>query len=144
LGKVNVLTLADQTFFGNTYKYDFANQNFNENPMALNCYNTTSWAGVGVWTPSEWLTTAAGVFDPNSEANNFATKAFDRVNIYGITIFSYKVGNLPGPILGTSQLDEQAEDRFDVTIWTVVTVGSSAGCGSSVRDPFSSGFAHQL
>jgi hypothetical protein len=32
------------------------------------------------------------VFDPNSEANNFATKAFDRVNIYGITIFSYKIG----------------------------------------------------
>ena len=91
-----MLTLADQTFFGNTYKYDFANLNFNKNPMALNFYNTTSWAGVGVWTPSEWLTTAAGVFDPNSEANNFATKAFDRVNIYGITIFSYKVGNLPG------------------------------------------------
>jgi hypothetical protein len=49
-----------------------------------------------VWTPSKWLTTAAGVFDPNSEANNFATNAFDRVNIYGITIFSYKIGNLPG------------------------------------------------
>ena len=35
------------------------------------------------------------MFDPNSEANNFATKAFDRVNIYGITIFSYKIGNPP-------------------------------------------------
>jgi len=42
LGNVNVLTLADQTFFGNTYKYDFANLNFNKNPMALNFYNTTS------------------------------------------------------------------------------------------------------
>jgi len=96
LGKVNVLTHADQTFFGNSYKYDFANLNFNKNPMALNFYNTTSWAAVGVWTPSKWLTTAAGVFDPNSEADNLATKAFDRVNIYGITIFSYKIGNLPG------------------------------------------------
>jgi porin len=36
------------------------------------------------------------VYDPNTEANNFATKAFDRVNAYGITIFSYKIGNLPG------------------------------------------------
>jgi porin len=66
LGKVNMLTPADQTFFGNTYKYDFANLNFNENPMALNFYNTTSLAAVGVWTSSKWLTTAAGVFDPNS------------------------------------------------------------------------------
>ena len=96
LGKVNVLTHADQTFLGNIYKYDFANLNFNKNPMALNFYNTTSWAGIGVWTPSKWLTTAAGVFDPNSQANNFAARAFDRVNIYGITIFSYKIGNLPG------------------------------------------------
>ena len=48
-----------------------------------------------------------------------------------------------GPILGTRQLDEQAEDRFDVTIWAVVAVGSSAGCRSSAGDPFSSGFAHQ-
>lgn len=47
LGKVNVLTHADQTFFGNSYKYDFANLNFNKNPMALNFYNTTSWAGIG-------------------------------------------------------------------------------------------------
>jgi len=96
VGKVNVLTHADQTFFGNSYKHDFANLNFNKNPMALNFYNTTSWAAIGVWTPSKWLTAAAGVFDPNSEANNFATKAFDRVNIYGITIFSYKIGKLPG------------------------------------------------
>jgi hypothetical protein len=35
-------------FFGNTYKYDFANLNFNKNPMALNFYNTnfvgSGWA----------------------------------------------------------------------------------------------------
>jgi hypothetical protein len=96
LGKVNVLTHADQTLFGNSYKYDFANLNFNKNPMALNFYNTTSWAGLGVWTPSKWLTASAGVYDPNSQANNFATNAFNLVNIYGIGIFSYKIGNLPG------------------------------------------------
>jgi porin len=96
LGKANVLTHADQTLFGNTYKYDFANLNFNKNPMALNFYNTTSLAAIGVWTPSQRVTVSAGVYDPNSEANNFATKAFDRVNVYGITIFSYKIRGLPG------------------------------------------------
>ena len=96
LGKANVLTHADQTFFGDNYKYDFANLNFNKNPMALNFYNTNSLAAIGIWTPSKWLTAVAGVYDPNTEANNFATKAFDRVNAYGIAIFSYKIGNLPG------------------------------------------------
>jgi porin len=113
LGKVNVLTHADQTLFGNSYKYDFANLNFNKNPMALNFYNTTSWAGIGVWTPSKWLTTSVGVYDPNSEANNFATKAFDRVNIYGITIFSYKIGNLPGQSWG--QANWTNKPKIDLT-----------------------------
>jgi porin len=96
LGKTNVLKHADQTLFGNSYKYYFANLNFNKNPMALNFYNTTSLAAVGLWIPSKRLTVFTGVFDPNSDANNLATKAFDRVNVYGGTIFSYKIGNLPG------------------------------------------------
>jgi porin len=96
LGKANVLTHADQTLFGNSYKYYFANLNFNKIPMALNFYNTTSLAAVGFWMPSQRLTVAAGVFDPNSEANNLATKAFDHVDVYGITNFSYTIGNLPG------------------------------------------------
>ena len=96
LGKIDVLTICDQTLFGNTYKFDFANLNFNKNPMALNFYNTTSLSGVGVWTPSRKLLAAAGVFDPNSQANNFASKAFDRVNVYGAAIFSYNISNSPG------------------------------------------------
>jgi len=95
-GKTNVLKHADQTLFGNSYKYYFANLNFNKIPMALNFYNTTSLAAIGLWMPTKRLTVAAGVFDPNSEADNLATKAFDRVNIYGITILSYTIGNLPG------------------------------------------------
>ena len=96
LGKTNVLIHADQTLFGNSYKHFFANLNFNKIPMALNFYNTTSLAAVGIWMPSKRLTVAAGVFDPNSEADNLATKAFDHVNVYGITLFSYTIGNLPG------------------------------------------------
>lgn len=96
LGRIDVLAMCDHTLFGNSYKYDFANLNFNKNPMALNFYNTTSLSAVGVWTPSPKLVVFGGVFDPNSQADNFATKAFDRVNLYGAAIFSYKIGGLPG------------------------------------------------
>jgi porin len=34
--------------------------------------------------------------DPNSEADNLATKAFDRVNVYGTAVLSFKIGGLPG------------------------------------------------
>lgn len=96
LGRIDVLGMCDHTLFGNSYNYDFANLNFNKNPMALNFYNTTSLSAVGVWTPSPKLVVFGGVFDPNSQADNFATKAFDRVNLYGAAIFSYKIGGLPG------------------------------------------------
>jgi len=49
-----------------------------------------------VWTPTKWLTIAAGVFDPNTQANNFAAHAFDTVNLYTGWIFSYAIGGLPG------------------------------------------------
>jgi porin len=64
--------------------------------MAFNFYNTTSLTAMGVWTPANWVTIAGGVLDPNSRANNFATDAFDKVNIYTLSIFSHKVGGLPG------------------------------------------------
>lgn len=96
LGKINVVNICDRTLFGNSYKDTFANVNFLKNPMALNFYNTTSLAAVGVWTPTKWLAIAGGVLDPNSKANNLATDAFDKVNIYAASIFSYKLGGLPG------------------------------------------------
>ena len=113
LGKANVLTHADQTLFGNNYKYYFANLNFNKIPMALNFYNTTSLAAVGFWMPSKRLTVAAGVFDPNSEADNLATKAFDRVNVYGITSVSYTIGNLPGQ--SCAQANWTNKPKIDLT-----------------------------
>jgi len=96
LGKINVLNICDRTLFGNSYKDTFANVNFLKNPMALNFYNTTTLAAVGVWTPTKWVAIAGGVLDPNSKANNLATHAFDKVNIYAASIFSYKLGDLPG------------------------------------------------
>jgi hypothetical protein len=63
VGKTNVLKHADQTLFGNSYRYDFANLNFNKNPMALNFFNTTSLAAIGIWKPSKRLILHAGVFE---------------------------------------------------------------------------------
>ncbi len=99
LGKLNVLYLADQTLFGDSYKYYFANFNFNKNPIALNFFNTTSLAAVGVWNPTDWVTLAGAVFDPNSQADNLASHAFDSVNLYGAAVFSYRVGGLPGQFM---------------------------------------------
>jgi len=96
LGKINVLNICDRTLFGNSYKDTFANVNFLKNPMALNFYNTTALAVVGVWTPTKWVTIAGGVLDPNSKANNLSSGAFDKANIYAASIFSYKLGDLPG------------------------------------------------
>ncbi len=144
LGKVNVLTHADQTLFGNSNKYDFANLNFNKNPMALNFCNTTSLTGIGVWTPSKWLTTAAGVFDPNSEADNLATKAFDRVNIYDITIFSYKIGNLPGQSWGQANWTNKSKIDLTSPFGQLSPSEVPQAVGVLFGDSFNSGFAHQL
>ncbi len=70
LGKITVLTICDQTLFGDSFKYYFANLNFNKNPQALNFYNPTSLTAIGVWRPANWATLAGGVLDPNSQANN--------------------------------------------------------------------------
>ncbi len=144
LGKTNALQHADQTLFGNSYKYYFANLNFNKIPMALNFFNTTSLAVVGLWTPSQRLTVAGGVFDPNSEADNLATKAFDRVNVYGITIFSYTIGNLVGQ--SSAQANWTNKPKIDLTspLRAVVAVGRSASGRGAVGDSFSSGVARQL
>jgi porin len=96
VGKVAVVDLADQTMFGNSYKYYFANFNLNKSPAALNYFNAVSWAAVGAWSPSPQLVVYGGVFDPNSRADNFADHAFDNVNLYLTSIFSYSAGGLPG------------------------------------------------
>src|SRR5438477_6982096 len=96
LGKLAILDIADQTLFGDSAKYYFANLNFNKNPIALTFYNTLTIAAAGVWTPTKWLTIAGGVFDPNTQASNFVAHAFDKVNLYTGWIFSYAVDGLPG------------------------------------------------
>ena len=45
LGKISDVFIPDQTMIGDSYKYYFANFNFNKNPMTTNFYHPTASAG---------------------------------------------------------------------------------------------------
>src|SRR5207247_9844257 len=94
LGKLAILDIADQTLFGDSAKYYFANLNFNKNPIALTFYNTDTIAAAGLWTPTKWLTIDAGVFVTNYQANNLAAHAFDTVNLHHRRRFRYADGRM--------------------------------------------------
>jgi len=96
VGKISDIFIPDQTLFGDSYKFYFANFAFNKNPITTNFYNPTAWAVLGVWAPSKRLAFAGGVLDPNSRSQNLATNAFDRVNLYFTAVASYDIGGLPG------------------------------------------------
>lgn len=96
LGKISDVFIPDQTLFGDSYKFYFANFNLNKNPMTTNFYHPTAWAALGIWTPAQWLAIVGGVLDPNTQANNFATDAYDKVNLYLQAVASYNVAGLPG------------------------------------------------
>ena len=117
LGKITVLNICDQTLFGDSYRYYFANFNFNKNPIALYFYNPTSLTAVAEWAPSRRFILAGGVLDPNSKADNLAKNAFDHVDIYGASIFSYSVRRRPG----------QAWAQFNWTNKPKIDLGSPFG-----------------
>ena len=100
LGKLSDIFLPDRTLFANSYKYDFANFNFLKNPMLANFYNPTALAALGVWRPAKSVAIRAGVLDPNSQPDNFADHAFDRVNVYVEPIVKYGIKSLPGQVSG--------------------------------------------
>jgi hypothetical protein len=90
LGKISDIFIPDQTLFGDSYKYFFDNFNFNKNPMTTNFYRPVGLAALGVWAPMKGLVFGGGLLDPNSKANNFATDAFDSVNLYGTAIAGFR------------------------------------------------------
>lgn len=96
VGKISDIYIPDETLFADSYKYYFANFNFNKSPMTPNFYNPTAWAALGVYTPTDWLALAGGVLDPNSQSDNFADDAFDHVNLYLMAVASYDIAGLPG------------------------------------------------
>jgi porin len=100
LGKINGFFIADQTLFGDRFRYYFANFNFNQNPIYGNFFNTTTLSAIGLWTTTPWLTIAAGVHDPHTEPNTLAANAFQNgdVNLYQEAIFTYTAGGRPAQI----------------------------------------------
>ena len=96
VGKISDVFIPDQTLFGDSYKFYFANFAFNKNPITTNFYNPTAWAALGVYAVSPQLAFAGGVLDPNSHSQNFANNAFDKVNLYFTAVASYDIGGLPG------------------------------------------------
>ena len=82
VGKISDIFIPDQTLFGDSNKFYFANFAFNKNPITTNFYNPTAWAVLGIWAPSKQLAFAGGVLDPNSHSSNLATNVFDKVNLY--------------------------------------------------------------
>src|SRR5262249_26956033 len=65
------------------------------------------------WTPADWLAIGGGVLDPNSMSNNFATDAYDSVNLYLTAVASYKISGLPGQF--SPSLNWSNKPKLDLT-----------------------------
>jgi porin len=114
LGKISTLDIPDQTLFGDSYKYYFANFNFNLNPITTAFYNPDAFTALGVWTPTKSLALVEGVIDPFTQANNFDTYAFERANLYAATLLSYQDQDLPGKFFPQYSWSNRAQiDRRD-------------------------------
>jgi porin len=98
IGKISDVFIPDQTLFGNSYKYYFANFNLNKNPMTTNFYHPTALAALGVWTPTPGFALAGGVLDTETGPNTLAEDAFNRLNLYLTSVISYNVDGLPGQL----------------------------------------------
>jgi porin len=97
VGKISDVFIPDQTAFGNTFKNQFANFNFNKNPITTNFYNPTALGALGVWAFSPTFVVVGGVLDPYTKADRVAEpNSFEKVNIYLTSIMSYDIGGLPG------------------------------------------------
>ena len=68
VGAISDIFIPDETLFGNSYKYYFANFNLNKNPMTTNSYHPTALAALGAWTVNKWLLIGAGPTDPVTAA----------------------------------------------------------------------------
>jgi hypothetical protein len=98
LGVISDIFVPDETLFGNSYKYYFANFNLNKNPMTTNTYHPTAIAAIGAWTVNPWLLVVGGVLDPFTRANTLEDAFHQGVDVYSTAIVSYKLGGLPGQV----------------------------------------------
>ncbi len=137
--------IPDQTLLADSYKFYFANFNFNKSPQTTNFYNPTAWAALGVATPSDWLAIGGGVLDPNSQSDNFDADAYNKVNLYATAVASYQLGGLPGQF--SPSFNWSNKPKIDLnTPFGILTpgqirqaVGVLAGSGMTSGLPINSG-----
>lgn len=98
-GRVGGLYGPDRTLFGDQWFSNFANFNFNENPLYGEFYTPTPYTVYGVWTPVKQLSLVFGVFDPNSQPDKYGDIFTKGVNLFGQASVSYEAGGLPGQAL---------------------------------------------
>jgi len=98
VGVISDVFIPDETLFGDSYKYYFANFNLNKNPMTTNFYHPTAVAALGAWTVKKWLLIAGGPTDPFTRSNTLEDVFRHGLNVYLTAIVSYKLGSLPGQI----------------------------------------------
>jgi porin len=96
VGRISTIFIPDQTLFGDSYKYYFANFNFNLNPMTTNSFGPVALTSKVTWVPNKSFAVVAGVLDPFGRADNLAKNAFESQNYYVQSVVSYQPGGLPG------------------------------------------------
>jgi len=136
VGKISDVFIPDQTLFGDSFKYFFANFNLIKNPMTTNFYNPTSLAALAIWTPKPWLAVGGGVTDPFTQPNTIAANAFDKgVNIYLTAILSYKAGGRPGQISPSFNWSNQPKIDLDSPFGRLLPVQVPAAVGALLGQP---------
>lgn len=97
VGKIGTVLLPDQTVFGDSFRYHFANFNFNKNAITSTFFNPTALGAFGIWSFTPKFAVAGGVLDPYTTSDHLiGADAFSSVNIYLTSMMSYDVGGLPG------------------------------------------------
>jgi hypothetical protein len=136
VGKISDVFIPDQTLFGDSFKYFFANFNLNKNPMTTNFYNPTSLAALAIWTPMPWLAIGGGVTDPFTQPNTIAANAFDKgVNIYLTAILSYKARGRPGQISPSFNWSNQPKIDLDSPFGRLTPAQVPAAVGALLGQP---------
>ena len=109
LGVISDVFIPDETLFGDSYKFYFANFNLNKNPMTTNFYKPTALAALGVWIPRKSVIIAGGVLDPFTRANTFEDAFRTGVNLYVTAVMSYALRGRPGQVSPSFNWSNQAQ-----------------------------------
>ena len=139
VGKTSNLFIPDQLAFANTYRYHFANFNFNKNAMTPNFYHPISWSVLGVYKATDHIAIGGGVLDPYSETDNFAKDAFKDVNLYATMIATFRINGLPGQFSPAFNWSDQPQVDLEQPFETLAPAQIPQAIGALVGSPETEG-----